>query len=38
MEEKKKEKKIREGCCMFSADLCLPAYVLNEKLGGGATL
>lgn len=37
MEEKKKEK-IREGCCMFSADLCLPAYVLNEKLGGEAIL
>lgn len=35
---RKKEKKTGEGCCVFSAYLCLPVYVLNEELGGGVGL
>lgn len=35
LEEGKNKKKMGEGCCLLSADLCLPAYVLNEELEGG---
>lgn len=28
----------RRMCCMLSAGLCLPAYVLSETLGGGTSL
>lgn len=34
LEEGRNKKNMGEGCCMLSADLCLPAYVLDEGSGG----